>query len=364
MSIALWILGVAALGWLLALLLIGRVLIDYYRHRAIWGEKPICIDYIGRAELGPYYLGLSHKLDDAGRTVDETGAVVVRDASGRQWLHPVGTAHRAYAYYERYLEKRDESDRATFETIAMALIAGAEVQADGTLCWPYWIAGTRNQKLPWLSAMAQGQAIGVLCRAYQETRRPEFLAAARSALRAFCKDIGEGGVRCLDPQRGVFYEEYAYHEPGSQHHTLNGMTAALFGVYDLWKISGDNTARQIFDAGVATLRRNLAAFHFPFCSSYDLRYEHGQMVSFNPHYNSVHVAHLRVLAALAGDSYFSAVADLWDTTLRDSGNRLRLTLWYLRWQISEAGRLSREFGFRTTTAKAIRRLAHRLRKSA
>lgn len=307
-------------------------------------HKVVNTSFLVRRELGPYYVSVAAKIGEA-RERDQHGGVLYRQHPGAPaWLHPTKSAHHAFAHYERYLAEGRAADRAELLCVAEALVKGAVRQPDGTATWPYHSSFFPGQRVPWLSAMGQGQGIAVLCRAWEETGDAAFLDTAKSALGVFSRDVADGGVRCADPRRGVFFEEYAFHEEGRRHHTLNGMMAALFGVYDLWKAAGDEAARRIFDEGAAAIRANLAAFHFPFCSSYDLRHEHGQRPLFQARYNAVHVCHLRILAAMTGDGYFAAVADLWERTLTDTINRLRLASWYLGWKTADVALAVRRHG--------------------
>lgn len=339
-------------GWLVALAWA-------YRTVTVPPSKTVNTSFLGERRLGPYYVSLLAKLGEA-RERDQHGGVLYRQhPRAMPWLHPTKSAHHALAHYERYLAEGRAEDREELLCVAEALVEGAVRQVDGTTTWPYHSSFFPGQRVPWLSAMGQGQAMAVLCRAWEESGDERFLATARSALGVFFKGIADGGVRCVDSRRGVFFEEYAFHEEGRQHHTLNGMMAALFGVYDLWKATKDEMARRVFEEGVTTIRANLTAYHFPFCSSYDLRHEHGQRPLFQARYHIVHVCHLRILAGMTGDGYFAGVADLWERTLTDRINRLRLASWYLGWKTADVAQAVRQYGFlrgiTDNTARLLRR---------
>ena len=183
--------------------------------------------------------------------------------------------------------------------------------------------------------MAQGQVVAVLCRAYQETNDGRYLDLAKRAAIPFSLDIKDGGVRSIDPVRGVFYEEYAFHEYNKQHHTLNGMLSALMGIYDLWKVTRHDHYRNIFDVGVQTIGNNLMSYDFPFCSSYDLRHEHGEYPMMQPRYNSVHVAHLKIMAKMTKNPYFETVSEKWNTKLQSKFNRLCYFIFYVTWKLKD-----------------------------
>ncbi len=360
-----------AVGWVAvgAAIVVAGVLASWagalvwaYRSVTVPPSKVVNTSYLNARRLGPYYVSLLAKLGEA-RERDQHGGVLYRQhPRGAPWLHPTKSAHHALAHYERYLAEGRAEDREELLRVAEALVRGAVRQADGTATWPYHATFFPDQRAPWLSAMGQGQAIAVLCRAWEESGDERFLATARSALGVFLKEIANGGVRCVDPRRGVFFEEYAFFEEGRQHHTLNGMMAALFGVYDLWKVTGDELPRRVFDEGVATIRGNLMAYHFPFCSSYDLRHEHGQRPLFQARYHIVHVCHLRILAGMTGDGYFAGVADVWERTLADRINRLRLASWYLGWKAGDVIGAARSYGVLRGLGDNAARLLRRWRR--
>ena len=82
----------------------------------------------------------------------------------------------------------------------------------------------------WLSAMAQGHGISVLCRAYAATGNRAYFDAALRALAPFAVNASEGGVRNYVFGHFVWYEEY----PTSKGtFVLNGFIYALVGLYDL-----------------------------------------------------------------------------------------------------------------------------------
>jgi len=352
-----WILGIGCLLTALGPIL---VLLHFYcRH-----TKPLVYntytDWIAKPALGPYYMSVKRKLAIEYPRDDQGGLLVRHSPTGEWYYDPLTNAHRALGHYEEFCLTGDAIHRDEFLRWAENLKAHARLRQDGALAWEYHVKDYAGQKTPWLHAMAQGQGIMVLCRAWQETRKQEFLDAALAACQPFLLEVSEGGVRSTDPRRGVFYEEYAYHEENSQHHTLNGMMSALMGLHDLWKVSGEPWVRKLFDEGLETIRKNLNAYDFSFCSSYDLRHEHGQPLPFfQARYNSVHVAHLRILSVMAGDAYLAEVAGRWDRKLRNAADRLRLTAWYPRFKFND---MKKEIQLTGSLAKVIANNLFRLQR--
>lgn len=303
-----------------------------YRNYTLPKDYNIITDYIHTDELGPYYVSLSEKLVEYPDRCEKGGILLTDYWTGNLYFAPIKNVHYIMALYERYIKKRDDKDKITMIQVSDALLSHKSEQEDGTYVWPHKQQTFDGQKVPWLHGMAQGLIIAALLRVYELTNNDKYLSASRATLKSFQKSIRKGGVRSDDTKNGVFYEEYAFWEKNRQNHTLNGMMAALFGIYDFWKVTRDESAHLLFEEGVRTIRKNLMRYDFPFCSSYDLRHEKGEKHIFNTRYNAVHVAHLTILSVMTGDKYFEGVAKCWDKKLRDRINRLRVVFYYLKWK--------------------------------
>ena len=80
----------------------------------------------------------------------------------------------------------------------------------------------------WYSAMAQGQAISLLCRLYNTTMKRSYLNAASNALKLFQVDVKLGGIstKFLNDESVVWFEEYPT-KPASLY-VLNGFIYSIF----------------------------------------------------------------------------------------------------------------------------------------
>jgi heparosan-N-sulfate-glucuronate 5-epimerase len=133
----------------------------------------------------------------------------------------------------------------------------------------------------WFSAMAQGQAMSLLVRAYYITGHTTFLQVARRALWPFSVPVPKGVLGSLD---GPWFEEYPSAHPL---HVLNGFMFSLLGLYDLAPYS--RKAAHLYWAGRRSLLTALPRFDAPGISRYDLAVLASQT------YNHVHVVELRAL---------------------------------------------------------------------
>jgi hypothetical protein len=106
-------------------------------------------------------------------------------------------------------------------------------RADGGIPYLFDVDGAGVPMVaPWISCIAQGQAISELMRAYQLTGSATYLHAARHALNPFLHTVPGGLTSWWDGVGGShrWYEEYPAAQPP---HVLNGFMFAIVGLHDL-----------------------------------------------------------------------------------------------------------------------------------
>jgi heparosan-N-sulfate-glucuronate 5-epimerase len=169
--------------------------------------------------------------------------------------------------------------------------------------------------------MAQGEAISVLLRAHALDSSSGYGDAAERASRPFLSDIGQGGVVWRSGAE-LFLEEIANeHAP----HVLNGCIFALWGIWELWKRTGDRELARIIEACVDTLRRWLPRFDTGWWTRYSLLLSAGDQ----PHiatlkYHQFHIAQMHVLAQMFSEPRFEEAARRWTSYVGDPASRARV----------------------------------------
>lgn len=248
------------------------------------------------------------------QTLDEEGFAII-PMWGQWYRQPIIHCNSARFTYHQYLETNDPAAREEFlRKVEILLKAGETRTIDGThsVVWPihYKLRAFEPHSTPWLSALAQGRAISVLCRAYQLTGKQEYLDAAHTTLPVFELDVEEGGVAARDQRGNVYYEEFAV--PGRSYHILNGFLTALFSLHELWRVCGDPLAKKLFDRGVATFRaEGVLEAHDSGCwTRYDQRPNREHMVT-DRFYNWLHTRQMWILYKITGDEYFRQWAMKW-----------------------------------------------------
>lgn len=222
--------------------------------------------------------------------------------------NPITTAQYALGLYEEYLAAGDDAVRRAFLSQADWLVS---MQSDDGGFYYEFDVPSRSLEAPWLSAMAQGEGISVLVRAYYETGDTRYLEAAEAALGPLLLPMEDGGVQYAD-ETGVWLEEYPTDPPS---HVLNGMLFTMFGLHDLVHATGDQEAATLLEQCVDTIARNLDRYESDGWVLYELR--PGSWATKT--YYGLHIEQLRALAALTGDEQFEERADDWAYPLEHEG---------------------------------------------
>lgn len=221
--------------------------------------------------------------------------------------NPVEVGHYALANYHMYLATGNSVFREKFLVQANWLVKNAN-QKDGFNVWEYkfdW--PSFNCTSPWASAMAQGEGLSVLTRAYVLTKNTTYLEVAQASMRSFESEMDSGGVRHFD-ENGVWYEEYAdAGAPSSK--VLNGFMFALFGLFEYSFETNSNEGYGLFWEGARTLALNLHQYDTGSWSYYDLFH----LTPAPLPYHRLHVNQLVTMYKLTGEQAFQVYGDLFNS---------------------------------------------------
>ncbi|NWX64786.1 GLCE epimerase, partial [Promerops cafer] len=189
--------------------------------------------------------------------------------------------------------------------------------------WPIMVTrklgeGFKSLDPGWYSAMAQGQAMSTLVRAYQLTKEPAFLSAALRATAPFKLPAEQRGVKAVFMNRHDWYEEYPT-SPSS--FVLNGFMYSLIGLYDLKETAGEKLgkeARLLYERGMESLKAMLPLFDTGSGSIYDLRHF---MLGTAPNlarwdYHTTHINQLQLLGSIDDAPVFKEFVKRWKSYLR------------------------------------------------
>lgn len=247
-----------------------------------------------KTEVAGYYNDLTEKV-----TKDDPSILVPQYYvdTGEKIFFSIGVFQYGLAAYDLYLQTND--DRYLNKLIACADWAVENQQEHGG-----WITfAYQNPKQPY-SAMAQGEAISMLIRAYRVSGKKEYLSATHKAKDFMLKPISDGGTAEYSGDDVYLYE--CTYAPL----ILNGWIFALWGLYDYCKYFNDEKTQMLLQATLASLQRSLSDFDLKYWSKYDAKQRICSLF-----YHRLQIAQLQVMYDLFGDTTYKLYADQWELHL-------------------------------------------------
>jgi len=285
-----------------------------------WHGVPEVTENFLTDELGEYYMPFTSKADYTGQ-FDASG-IPLLDYHGKTGIqyNPIAIAQYGLGNYNLFSRTDDESRKSNFIRVADWLVSNLELNGAGLCVWHHhfdWEYRT-PLKAPWYSALAQGQGISVLVRAFLETSENIYSGAARRAFESFLKTIDEGGVTYVDKKGHTWFEEYIVSPPT---HILNGFIWSSWGVYDYYLATGEQRALDLFKEAVTTLSANLNQYDVSFWSLYEQSGTRLRMIA-SPFYHHLHIVQLKVMHRLTGEDIFQEYASKWEGYRRNCLKRI------------------------------------------
>jgi heparosan-N-sulfate-glucuronate 5-epimerase len=298
-----------------------------------WHDEPAVNPNCKPGELGEYYMPFTEKADYPG--VFDGGGIPMLDYRGKlgRQYNPIAIAQWGLGNLNLFLRTKDSGRKAKFMLASNWLCDHLEQNPHGVFVWNHHFDWEYRTPLraPWYSALAQGQGISLLVRASRETGNTAYMSAAERAFISFQKSTADGGVTFTDQSGDLWFEEYIVTPPT---HILNGFIWAAWGVCDYYLATQRRDAQELFARAVKTLRASLQHYDLGFWSLYEQSGTRLPMVA-SPFYHRLHVAQLRVMQKITGDSIFAEYADRWEGHMRKRANRTRalcyksvFKLWY------------------------------------
>lgn len=254
-----------------------------------------------------YYNDLGPHLAAYAADAADGRAALWRLAGDRHTANPVTIAQLGLGAWQR----ADEDERWLDCVDAVSTWLANALEPSGAILFRFPLRGTYNVSLPWVSAMAQGEAASLFVRASAALGRPELLDAAVQAVRPLID--GHEGVVVTTPE-GAVLEEYPTMPPS---HVLNGWIFALWGLYDVAQAPTESrAAAALFEASTDTLAARLRLYELPGgWTRYDL-FPHRIPNIASPFYHALHVAQLRALGRLVTDRRIDASVARWEEAAR------------------------------------------------
>ncbi len=251
---------------------------------------------------------------DPAYQLDSTGLrIYLRRDNNQRADHPVAYAQYGISALRMYQATGEQvwMDRAIRHAERLSQI---RTERDGAWWFPYlfpWTYYQRTMTVPWWSGMAQGQALSLFVRLYEETADPRWMTAADKTWQSFLqpRSAAEPWSTMVDGG-SLFFEEYAGNQPPLL--VLNGQIFAIFGVYDYWRLTGDPVAEEYADGAATTVLSIMPIVRKPGqVSYYCVQRPYCQSPLWqNSAYHGIHSWQLDTLARLTGDPEFGEWAEL------------------------------------------------------
>ncbi len=176
------------------------------------------------------------------------------------YRNPVTICCTAFGFYQDYLDTGAEIDYKGFLNNVDWLLTkhDANYYLHYDFDWYHYPALVFNKG--WISAMAQGGALGAASMAWFLTADTKYLPAAVGFFTTLYHNSNSFWCIGVDPEDYYWLEEY----PNPDFcHVLNGMLFALWGLWDYYVISADDFALTLFQAGLKTIADNYPIWNVP-----------------------------------------------------------------------------------------------------
>jgi heparosan-N-sulfate-glucuronate 5-epimerase len=272
-----------------------------------------------------YMIAYAEKHIPARGPLDEQGIPLFDPKSlrldARPLYHPIVIIQYGLAHYDLALDGDSEAHEIFLDCARWLEEHASEDPVGRFVVWLYeFPLRTPPVRPPWISGMAQGQALSLLTRAFLETQSTSTAEVARRAARSFCYSIREGGVVSESKSGALFIEEVA-HLP--ELHILNGCLYGLFGLYEYLQVFDDAELQPVFERCLQGVDEVLPLFDMGWWSRYSL----GVRWHVAPrYYHDIHIRQLKYLAVLLNRPEFDLYAQRWEAYRESPILRLRHTV--------------------------------------
>ena len=196
---------------------------------------------------------------DPSIRLDASGVkIFILPATGKRVNHPVSLAQYGISALVEFDRTGNETWKKRAIAQANSLLSFKNTR-DGAYWFPYnwnWTYYANTLKSPWYSAMAQGQALSLFTRLYVETGEDKWQDAANKTWASFSQPYASGKPwSSLVIDSHLYLEEYAGNTPPLL--VMNGHMFSAFGLYDYWKLTGDELVLEYLNGALTTVQERM-----------------------------------------------------------------------------------------------------------
>lgn len=274
--------------------------------------------------LGRYYQDLSpalyHYENDSIGKFDEHGIPYVLMA-GKPLYTVIYIIQYALIHIELFHQDKNDAHKKVVKDCLDWIESKMSVEGDMIL-WRNSPIKQYDLKEGWVSGMYQGMGISLFLRAAEIFENDHYRTIADKVFNSFDLSVQEGGATRYDSQGNIWFEEYPTEPPSF---VLNGYIYSILGIYDYWRVTRSEKAKELFDASMNTLEANLHKYHKWYWSVYD-QYKK-QLVSYY-YQKNVHIPLMDILYKITDKPIFEHYSKRWRKQLNSGFCRLYVKMMY------------------------------------
>lgn len=295
--------------------LIRKILVYYYPvFFTYWDLPSYSIINKHKFTLGEYYLDLIPKYYYPGN-FSPVGVPLYKDLSdGTETYHPTVICNYALAVFALMNQERFTEERLNRQFLIQAdwLVNNQRKLKKGFGWYLDYKIEKYGLRYPWISALTQGEAISVLCRAYEFSKDDIYLSAARRAIEPFYYNVSEGGL--VNHFKDIMiFEEYPSEKVNA---VLNGFVFAILGIYDLHFITQDKAEKELYNSAISSIKKILKYYDIGYWSQYNL-FNFPSEFPASYGYHILHTEQMLVLYTLTEDRLFLEFYEKWKSYEND-----------------------------------------------
>jgi len=270
-------------------------------YQDIYNVEDIANDYKDAGMNWFYPHHVQFFLDESRITLDSNMVPIV-DYSFGVYRNPVTSCLLAFAFYYDYLETGDKINKQGFLNNVDWLLDYSDENYYLRYEFNFNHDNFVDLEKGWISAMAQGMALGAFSMAFYLTVEPKYLEGAERIFTTLYNNTDSLWCIIIDEEDYYWLEEYPSKDIC---HVLNGMLSGLWGIWDYYTISYNSFALTLFNAGIKTI-----ADHYPIWNLENQnRSKYCTHGVYKSKYHSIHLDQLEIYAE------FFDIPEFWDAAI-------------------------------------------------
>jgi heparosan-N-sulfate-glucuronate 5-epimerase len=297
-----------------------RIMTDIFRYTlpkssvSFW-HTPIKFIHYEFSTLENYYIDFTAKTFYKGPYEQGVPILDYKGEIGKQF-NPCAIAQYGLGWYTRY-KAGDANAISSFIHAANWLCDNIRIIDEKRGAWYYnFDLDSYSIKAPWCSALAQGQGISLLLRAYLQTGNLKYLKTSEYAMNHMLHPVEQNGLLYTQGSN-IYFEEVVSHRLTA---ILDGMIFSIFGLYDYYFVTQEHSS--LLKKSVNTIKNILPQYDLGFWSRADLYNQSPPMIS-SLFYHNLHIEQLKALFHLSGIELFDFYQKKWGRYQKNS-----LYRWY------------------------------------